>query len=88
MDESIYDTLEKGFENNLIGKIANAITKLWNLEQYEKGFQYDEINVLCAYSNFSINYPKTGKNIELGKFQGLYDQLSKSSSKYLAIEFF
>lgn len=92
-NETIYDTLIKGFENNVIGESSNCITKLWNTPKAtEKNpIPYDDaINVFCAYSNYAIDYPKTGKNLALGKYQELYDKLipnktnpfAKSEIKY------
>lgn len=76
--EAIYDTLVKGFDNNVIGDSSNAITKLWNSldATKENTMLYDEaINVYCAYSNYGIDYPKTGKSLALGKYEELYNKL-------------
>lgn len=76
--EAIYDTLKKGFENNVIGDSSNAITKLWNtpLAAKDNPIPYDDaINVFCAYSNYAIDYPKTGKNLALGVYEELYNKL-------------
>lgn len=77
-DEAIYDTLVKGFANNVIGESSNAMTKLWNTPDATKDndIPYDDaINVFCAYSNYAIDYPKTGKNLALGKYETLYADL-------------
>ena len=77
-NKTIYDTLVKGFDNNVIGDSSNAITKLWNTPEATKDnpIPYDDaINVLCAYSNYAIDYPKTGKNLELGEYGELYKKL-------------
>lgn len=73
-DKAIYDTLVKGFDNNVIGESSNAITKLWNVpELKENPLKYDDaINVFCAYSNYAIDFPKTGKNLALGEYEQLY----------------
>lgn len=76
--EAIYDTLVKGFDNNVIGDSSNAITKLWNtpLATKDNPIPYDDaINVFCAYSNYAIDYPKTGKNLALGEYEELYNKL-------------
>lgn len=76
--EAIYDTLVKGFDNNVIGDSSNAITKLWNtpLATKDNPIPYDDaINVFCAYSNYAIDYPKTGKNLALGEYEELYKKL-------------
>lgn len=77
-NETIYDTLVKGFDNNVIGDSSNAISKLWNTPEATKDnpIPYDDaINVFCAYSNYAIDYPKTGKNLELGEYGELYKKL-------------
>ena len=78
--ESIYDTLVKGFDNNVIGESSNAITKLWNSPILENDpLKYDDaINVFCAYSNYAIDFPKTGKNLVLGEYEQLYKDLIPS----------
>ncbi len=76
--KAIYETLVKGFDNNVIGDSSNAITKLWNTPEatQENPTPYDDaINVFCAYSNYAIDYPKTGKSLALGKYEGLYKKL-------------
>ncbi len=74
---AIYDTLVNGFDNNVIGESSNAITKLWNApELKDNQFMYDDaINVFCAYSNYAIDFPKTGKNLALGEYEQLYKDL-------------
>ncbi len=77
-NEAIYDNLVKGFDNNVIGDSSNAITKLWNtsLATRDNPIPYDDaINVLCAYSNYAIDYPKTGKSLSLGEYEELYHKL-------------
>ncbi len=77
-DEAIKNTLIKGFDNNVIGESSIALTKLWNTPEATKDnpIPYDDaINVFCAYSNYAIDYPKTGKNLALGKYEELYADL-------------
>lgn len=77
-DETIYDTLIKGFDNNVIGDSSNAITKLCNtpIATEENPIPYDDaINVICAFSNYGIDYPKTGKSLDLGDYKKLYSDL-------------
>lgn len=76
-DGAIYDTLVKGFDNNVIGESSNAITKLWNSPGLEDDpLKYDDaINVFCAYSNYAIDFPKTGKSLSLGEYERLYKDL-------------
>lgn len=87
--EAVFDTLVKGFDNNVIGDSSNAITKLWNSPNASKDnpIPYDNaINVFCAYSNYAIDYPKTGKNLSLGKYEELYKKLvpAKTGKKKFA----
>lgn len=80
---AIYGTLVKGFENNVIGESSNAITKLWNTPKAtaDDPIPYDDaINAICAYSNYAIDYPKTGKNLDLGKYSDLYTTLLSSKN--------
>lgn len=77
--ENIFNTLKAGFENNLIGSISNAITKLWN---NEAELDKDMINVLTAYSNYSIDFPKTGKNIILGEYKEKYKRLVADENSF------
>lgn len=76
-DGAIYDTLVKGFDNNVIGESSNAITKLWNSPKLKDApLVYDDaINVFCAYSNYAIDFPKTGKVLALGEYGKLYKDL-------------
>ncbi len=77
-EEAIFHTLVKGFDNNVIGDSSNAITKLWNTPDASKDnpIPYDNaINVFCAYSNYAIDYPKTGKSLALGEYEELYNKL-------------
>lgn len=75
--KAIYDTLVKGFDNNVIGEASNAITKLWNSPKRKTNpLEYDDaVNVFCAYSNYAIDFPKTGKNLALGEYEQLYRDL-------------
>ena len=79
-DKAIYDTLVKGFDNNVIGESSNAITKLWNSPGLKDDpLKYDDaINVFCAYSNYAIDFPKTGKNLVMGEYGQLYKDLIPS----------
>lgn len=76
-DETVYDTLVKGFDNNVIGESSNAITKLWNSPKLKDDpLVYDDaINVFCVYSNYAIDFPKTGKSLTMGEYGQLYKDL-------------
>lgn len=42
----------------------------------DKPFMYDDaVNVICAYSNYMIDFPKTGKTLALGEYEQLYKNL-------------
>lgn len=85
---AIYDTLIKGFENNVIGESSNAITKLWSTPKAtaDDPIPYDDaINAICAYSNYAIDYPKTGKNLNLGKYSDLYTKLLSSKTQEIVL---
>ena len=78
-NDTIYDTLVKGFQNNVIGTVSNSITKLWNTMTATKDnpTPYDDaISVFTAFSNYAIDFPKTGKSLDLGEYTALYDKLS------------
>ena len=53
----------------MIGESSNAITKLWNVPELTKNsLIYDDaINVICAFSNYTIDFPKTGKSLIIRK---------------------
>lgn len=78
--ENIKDTLRKAFKANKIGEISNALTKyLSRTETIDTDF----IARLQAWNNFTIDYPKTGKNITLPPDdQELYEHLLKQKSPY------
>lgn len=63
-DDSIFDTLKKAFENCLVGFISNGESRLWNVDSKEE-IDDELICIETAYNNYSIDYPKTGKNLDL-----------------------
>lgn len=82
--ENIKHTLKKAFEANQIGYISNTLTKYLSLA-YDKDFELDMdfIARLQAWNNFTIDFPKTGENIELPEddkklYESLIDKKSKS----------
>lgn len=52
----IFDTLIASFQNSIIGKISNTITKLFNTDNEPDVWL---IRVLTAFNNFIIDFPKT-----------------------------
>lgn len=77
-NEAIFDTLKKAFENCLVGFISNGETRLWNTESVEE-VDDELICIETAYNNYSIDYPKTGVNLDLQK----YPELWKRHLKYV-----
>lgn len=65
-------------ENTQIGDISNVMTKNYNNADVDMEFN----KVMCCYNNLSIDYPKTQKNITLGKYQEKYDGLKDELSPY------
>lgn len=70
-NEAIFDTLKKAFENCLVGFISNGESKLWNVDCKEK-IDDDLICIETAYNNYSIDYPKTGINLQLEKYPEIW----------------
>lgn len=75
--KNIYDTLIRGFESNCIGDISNAITKAWNVDGE---IDFELIKKLQMYNNFTIDFPKTGINIELDDLMKKKFELFKTQS--------
>lgn len=81
--ENIKGTLKKAFEANMISEISNALTKYLN-QAYDEGFKLDMdfIARLQAWNNFTIDFPKTGKNIELPENDmALFESLQYPNTK-------
>lgn len=78
--ENIYNTLVKGFEASFVDDISNNVTKLWNTSDKTN---MKMIKIMQMYTNFTIDFPKTGFNLTLPKkIQEKYDELKKQSNPY------
>lgn len=81
---NIKETLRNAFKANQIGYISNALTKYLS-KSYDKDFELDMnfIARLQAWNNFTIDFPKTGRNIELPKKdKELYESLLTEKSPH------
>mgnify|MGYP007124150227 CR=1 FL=1 len=56
-----YQCLERSFDNENIGNVSNAITKIFN----EENPDIKLIRILCAYNNYVIDFPKTQLSLDL-----------------------
>lgn len=74
----LYRALVSSLENSNIGDISNIMTKNYNNEDSEAEFS----KIMCCYNNFTIDFPKTQKNIELDQYQHKYDELKKEKPPY------
>ena len=72
-NDAIFDTLKKAFENCLVGFISNGQSRLWNVDK-EEDIDDDLICIETALNNYSIDYPKTGVNLELRKYPGIWEK--------------
>lgn len=79
--ETIYEAIMSSMENTQIGDISNVMTKNYNSSDTDMEFN----KIMCCYNNLSIDYPKTQKNIELGKYKEKYDKLKDEKSPYFFI---
>ena len=85
--KTIYNTLVNSFscnkEGQSIGYISNAISKCWNQDVLD-GETLNLIKYLTMKSNFTIDFPKTQKNIVLPKeIQKKYEEVSSSQFPYI-----
>lgn len=72
-DDAIFDTLKKAFENCLVGFISNGESRLWNVDSKEE-INDDLICIETALNNYSIDYPKTGINLDLQKYSDIWQK--------------
>ena len=72
-DNAIFDTLKKAFDNCLVGFISNGQSRLWNVDCKDK-LDDDLICIETAYNNYSIDYPKTGINLDLEKYPAIWEK--------------
>ena len=76
-NKNIMTCLLSSFNNENIGYVSNAITKVFN---YVDEPDTKLIKVLCAYNNFVIDYFKTQKKMDLGEYAEQYELLKGKDS--------
>lgn len=72
-NDRIFTTLKLAFENCLVGFISNGESRLWNVDSLEE-IDDELICIETAYNNYSIDYPKTGVNLDLKEFPNIWDK--------------
>ena len=85
---AIMTCLTSSFQNENIGFVSNAITKIFNSEGDP---DTKLVRILCAYNNFVIDYFKTQKSMALKKYADIYKEYKDStngSCKYKCPHFF
>lgn len=85
---AIMTCLTSSFQNENIGFVSNAITKIFNSEGDP---DTKLVRILCAYNNFVIDYFKTQKSMDLKKYADIYKEYKDStngSCKYKCPHFF
>lgn len=78
-NENIYKAIVASKDNSNIGDISNIMTKNYNNKETDEEFN----KAMCCYNNLTIDFPKSQKNIDLGKYQKKYGKLLKEKSPYL-----
>lgn len=83
-NNTVMSCLISSFQNENIGFVSNAITKIFN-----SGNDPDTklVRVLCAYNNFVIDYFKTQKSMDLKQYVSVYEDY-KDSDKHKCPHFF
>ena len=66
-----YQCLERSFDNENIGNVSNAITKIFNNEENP---DIKLIRILCAYNNYVIDFPKTQLSLDLKGYAPIYNK--------------
>ena len=65
-----YQCLERSFDNENIGNVSNAITKILN----EENPDIKLVRILCAYNNYVIDFSKTQLSLNLKEYAPIYDR--------------
>lgn len=76
-NEHIMTCLTSSFNNENIGYVSNAITKIFNSDNPDTKL----VKVLCAYNNFVIDYFKTQKKMDLENYETDYASYKDKESK-------
>lgn len=66
----MYQCLERSFDNENIGNVSNAITKILN----EENPNLKLVRILCAYNNYVIDFPKTQLSLDLKEYAAIYNK--------------
>lgn len=83
-NNAVMNCLISSFQNENIGFVSNAITKIFNSEGDP---DTKLVRVLCAYNNFVIDYFKTQKSMDLQQYTFIYEEY-KDSDKHKCPHFF
>ena len=83
-NNAVMNCLISSFQNENIGFVSNAITKIFNSEGDP---DTKLVRVLCAYNNFVIDYFKTQKSMDLKQYTSMYEDY-KDSDKHKCPHFF
>lgn len=65
-----YQCLERSFDNENIGNVSNAITKILN----EENPDIKLVRILCAYNNYVIDFSKTQLSLNLKEYAPIYSR--------------
>lgn len=65
-----YQCLERSFDNENIGNVSNAITKILN----EENPDIKLVRILCAYNNYVIDFSKTQLSLNLKEYASIYSR--------------
>lgn len=76
-NENKLKCLLRSFENENIGNVSNAITKIFS----EKKPDIKLVRILCAYNNFVIDYFKTQKSMDLKQYKDKYEWYKNDECK-------
>lgn len=82
-NNAVMNCLISSFQNENIGFVSNAITKIFNSEGDP---DTKLVRVLCAYNNFVIDYFKTQKSMDLQGIIYSLHQILKSNCVVLGID--
>lgn len=87
-NDAIMLCLTSSFQNENIGFVSNAITKIFNSDGES---DTKLVKILCAYNNFVIDYFKTQKSMDLKQYASVYEAYKDSNNgtcKYKCPHFF
>lgn len=76
-NENKLKCLLRSFNNENIGNVSNAITKIFSEKKPDKNL----VRILCAYNNFVIDYFKTQKSMDLKQYAEIYESYKRDEKK-------